>query len=356
MLVGAGHAHIEVLRRFGQDRPLADLHVLTDHCRIFYSGMVPGLIEGRYHAAELTIDVESIVRRAGATLHLGRMVGLDERARVVETVEGKALDYDLVSFNLGAISGRPESAMEGWSTEARPIRTLVDALMAGKVLCTPKAPLVVVGGGAAGVELAAAFASRVPAPTVTLIECAERLLPDAPPGVAGAAHRRLTSSGVRVRLGRRVTDLDSGRVELEDGMEIRGRHVLWATPARGGTWFSGSGLELDASGFLKVTPTFRALNDPNCFAVGDCASFVGLEGIPRSGAVAVHQGPLLAHNLRRAIENRPLRAFRPRAGYLTLLNLGRGHAAGYRGNLQFSGRWVMRLKDGIDRRWVDRYR
>ena len=114
-----------------------------------------------------------------------------------------------------------------------------------------------------------------------------------------------------------------------------------------------SGLPVDARGFVRVRPTLQVEGSDRLFAVGDCAS---LPGMQKAGVYAVRGGPILAENLRRLPEGRALRAYRPQRGFLSLLNLGDGTAIGAWRGIGFEGRWAMRLKDRIDRRFLERYR
>ena len=67
VLVGGGHAHVQVLRRWAMDPPAdARLLVVVDRPVAVYSGMVPGFVAGDYEAHELEIDVVPLARRAGA--------------------------------------------------------------------------------------------------------------------------------------------------------------------------------------------------------------------------------------------------------------------------------------------------
>ena len=76
----------------------------------------------------------------------------------------------------------------------------------------------------------------------------------------------------------------------------------------------------------------------------------------KAGVYAVRCGPILAENLRRLAARRDLRVYRPQRGFLSLLNLGDGTAIGVERGFSFEGRWVMRLKDRIDRRFMEKYR
>jgi NADH dehydrogenase FAD-containing subunit len=105
-----------------------------------------------------------------------------------------------------------------------------------------------------------------------------------------------------------------------------------------------------------VEPTLQIRGHAEVFAAGDCATLADAPNIPKAGVYAVREGPVLAFNLLAALEGRPLRRYRPQHDFLTLLNLGDGTAAGARCGVAFAGRWVRRLKDRIDRRFVARYR
>ena len=66
-------------------------------------------------------------------------------------------------------------------------------------------------------------------------------------------------------------------------------------------------------------------------------------------------GPVLAHNIRATLNGRRLRPYRPQAAALAIVSTGRPHAVMTRNGATFGGRWVWRLKDWIDRRWMAQY-
>lgn len=77
--------------------------------------------------------------------------------------------------------------------------------------------------------------------------------------------------------------------------------------------------------------------------------------MPKAGVYAVREGPILWGNMARMLDGRPLRPYRPQSRFLRLLNTGDGRAIGeYRG-FTFEGRWCWRLKDAIDRRFMDQF-
>ena len=129
--------------------------------------------------------------------------------------------------------------------------------------------------------------------------------------------------------------------------------MIWSPGPAAHPFLRESGLPVDEGGFVRVRPTFQVEGDDRLFAVGDCAS---LSGMQKAGVYAVRGAPILAENLRRVMAGRRLRVYRPQRGFLSLLNFGDGTAAGAWRGIGFEGRWAMRLKDRIDRRFVERYR
>ena len=119
--------------------------------------------------------------------------------------------------------------------------------------------------------------------------------------------------------------------------------------------FRDSGLPTDDRGFVDTRSTLQVVRHDNLFAVGDCATLIDYPATPKAGVYAVRQGPILTHNLRALWTGETLETYRPQSDFLTLLNFGDGSALGAKKGMSFQGRWVMRLKDWIDRRFMHRF-
>ena len=366
LLIGAGHSHVQVLRSFLMRRP-ADCRVtlVVDRPIAVYSGMVPGFIAGQYREEELEIDPLPLARRAGARVVYGRVLRVDAAERRVH-IEGRAsLGYDIASFNIGStVSGLDLPGVRQYALPTRPIgrfnARVAQVLEAARALRErePSRPfrVVVSGGGAGGVEVAACFDARLRslgfAPEVTIVHAGERLMTGYGESVARRVEASLIRRGIRIEKQRKVVAVESGLVRFETGDSRPFDSLLWVTGAASHPVFGDSGLPVDARGFIKVRSTLQVEGHDELFAVGDCASLMEHPGTPKAGVYAVREGPYLTDNLRAKLAGHALRRYRPQSDFLTLLNLGDGTAIGVKKGLSFEGRWVMNWKHRIDRKFM----
>ena len=372
VLVGGGHSHVQVLRRMMmRPWPEARVTVVLDTPVAVYSGMVPGFVAGQYRVSELEMDVVPLARLAGADLVLTAAVGVDPGARRVR-LDGRApLAYDFVSFDIGStVAGLDLPGVRERARATRPISRLVreiDTLSESFLAHAEDRPfeVVVAGGGAGGVELAFTVRERLLSAAhgagsegqlrVTLLQALPEILTGFPPSLAARARHNAAARGISIRTGVMVAAAEEGRVRLESGELVPADSLIWAVGAGSLDLFRDSGLPLDERGFVLTRPTLQTVGDERIFAVGDCATLEKWPGTPKAGVYAVRQGPFIADNLRRAVVGRPLRRYRPQPDFLTLLNLGDGNALGAKWGGSFEGRWVMRLKDRIDRKFMRKF-
>ena len=357
VLVGGGHANVEVLRAFGR-RPVpgARLTLVAREVEAPYSGMVPGLIAGHYRFEEAHIDLARLAASAGARLLAAEAVGLDPVARRLRLKGGEEVAFDLLALNTG---GTPAAASVSGASQyaigAKPVDRLLDAWDRVRRAAGEGYRLVVVGGGGGGAELtlAAAHALEGSGATVTLVT-RDAVLPDLPERARRIVTKRMAELSIEVLTGQEVVRVEPGRVLRRDGTAVLFDALLWATGVGPPGWLNHTGLRLSERGFVAVDGALRSTSHAHVFAAGDAADIVGVPR-PKAGVFAVRQGATLARNLRRVLEGRPPVQAATQRDYLRLIGLGDERAVAVRGPFVAQGAWVWRWKRWIDRRFVERF-
>ena len=370
MLVGGGHSHVGVLKRFGMHPvPGVRLTVICRDTHTPYSGMLPGYIAGHYSYDDVHIDLRRLAAFAGARFYRDEAIALDRAGKKVLCRSRPPVPYDLLSINIGStpmlanVAGAAEHAIP-----VKPIHAFNQRWLAllERVVRHPGAMnIAVVGAGAGGVELTLAMqyrlrnelraAGRDPQDLhFHLLDSGSAILPTHNGAVRDAFEAVLRDRGVQLHRNARVDRVDAGQLRTVDAAVVRADEVVWVTRASGAPWLRDTGLALDAAGFIEVKDTLQTVTDPEVFAAGDIAAMVG-QPREKAGVFAVRQGPPLAENLRRAVEGRPLRPYRAQRHWLALISTGDKYAVASRRGLHFQGAWVWRWKDWIDRRFMRRF-
>lgn len=352
VLIGGGHAHALLLRAWGMDPlPGARLTLINPAATAPYTGMLPGFVAGHYERAALEIDLVRLARFAGARMIFGRVEAIDRDARQVHVPGRPPIGYDFASVDIGITSDMPD--LPGFTAHgiaAKPLGPFADRWRAH--LASGGGPVMVIGGGVAGVELALAMDHALPdGSPVSIVEAGEALR-----GVSASTAQRLrvalAETGITLIENATVAEVTPAAAILSDGRMVEAALTVGAAGARPFAWLQETGLTLE-EGYISVGADLRSLNDPRVFAVGDCAH-LSASPRPKAGVFAVRAAPVLAQNLKAAAADRPLKPFKPQKHYLKLISLGGRRALADRKDRTFGGAWAWRWKDWIDQRFMDR--
>ncbi len=329
-----------------------------------YSGMIPGYVAGIYPQEAIRIDVAALTRRANGCFIKARVIGLDPNRRTVRLAERDSIRYDLVSFNLGSqVVGAEVEAVKSHAVLLKPFSQAVHLRWRVEALAREKndsvCHIAVVGGGAAGCEIACALEAVLARAgrscRVSLFESSSAVLNGYSAAFRRRAERILHHKKIAVHVGRSVCRVHSDGVELDDGGVMPARLTVWLSGAVAAPVFRDCGLSLDARGFLLVTDSLHALDDRRVFGVGDCATLADYSRTAKAGVYAVRQGPVLWESLIASLNGSPLPRYRPQSGFLSILNTADGRALLRYKRLVSYSRWAWKLKDWIDQRFMERY-
>ena len=365
VLVGGGHAHVEVLRQFAMNRA-ADIRItlIGRDAQTPYSGMLPGLIAGHYTHDEAHIDLRPLAVTAGARFYRSTAVDLDLQAKQVICADRPPVDFDYLSLDVGSFPGWQD--VPGAPEHTLPIKP-VDGFVAGwkaieQSLAARTEPwrIVVIGGGAGGTEICLALQHRVTArfgrsaARFAIVTNSAELLPTHAPSVRRRLTRVAAARGIELHCSRSVVGVDPGIIRCDPGDEIAFDAAIWVTGGAAFPWLAKTALATDAAGFVAVNSYLQSISHPFVFAAGDIAA-VADHRLAKSGVFAVREGPPLARNLRRACRGDALETHRPQRHHLALISTGDKYAIASRGSWSAEGALLWRLKDRIDRHWMSKY-
>ncbi|MHA3977201.1 selenide, water dikinase SelD [Halovulum sp. GXIMD14794] len=361
VLVGGGHTHALVLRRWGMKPvPGVRLTLINPAAAAPYTGMLPGLVAGHYADHELDIDVVRLARFAGARMIPGIVSDLDPEAKTVSITGRPAIRYDVLSLDFGV--GWANPAIEGFDAHAVPVKPMRpfarawDAFLA-RVSAGEAAPHVaVIGAGVAGVEIALAMHHRLSsagnAPRITVIE-AGTALPNTPDRARDRILAELSARGIALHEGDAAAKVGADGAVLASGTEIPADFIASAAGAKPQGWVAQTGLEL-TDGWVRVDGRLRSTSHKDVFAAGDCAHLSHAPR-PKAGVYAVRAAPVLTDNLRAALTGGRLRTWTPQKDFLKLISLGGKVAVAARNGRAVSGRWVWHWKNRIDHKFMEKF-
>jgi NADH dehydrogenase FAD-containing subunit len=368
VLLGAGHAHLHILKQAGSFTRRGHELVAVAPDRFWYSGLATGMLGGTYPPELDQVDVAALLEKGGGRFVRDRVAHVDTSARLVHLEEGPPLAYDALSVNLG--SGPPaiggEDALPG-AYRVKPIRQLLELRLDLESRFRSGRPVrvLVAGGGPTACELAAnilGLAARLGGRAeVTVAASGKDFLKRLPRAAARKVVSALERRGVDFHGNARILSVGAGtgggdgaHAVLEGGGTMGFDVFVNATGLKPNPRIRDIGLPVDGEGAMRVDAHLRSVADAAVHGGGDAVAFEGRE-LPKIGVYAIRQAPVLCRNLLASLEGTEPARFEPQADYLWIMNLGDGTGLAARGRLWWHGRAAFRLKDLIDRRFLRAY-
>ncbi len=342
IVLGAGFAGIAVVRELRDCN--AEVTVVDRNNHHLFQPFLFQVATSILEPAEIATPIRSLLNDIpNVRVEMREAKRIDTSRQVVAMSEGDDLAYDVLVIATGAQTSYFGHESE-WAEHALGLKTLPDAIAARNRLLkaferaemesdpakqTRDTTVVVVGGGPTGVAitgtisefvqrtLAADFRNIDPCQArIVLVQSGSRLLPEFSERHSSYAARALERAGVEVRLGGRVTHVDSAGVTIGED-RIEASTILWCTGVQGVPLAKTLGVPVTANGKVAVENDFSIPGHPECFVIGDAAHVVGADGrvVPGLASIAQHQGQyvgnLIAARLKGSAPPPPPRPFAP---------------------------------------------
>ena len=364
VLLGIGHTNAHIVRMWAMHPlPDTDLTCISDSGIATYSGFLPAVLAGQLPPDAMAIDLVRLCAAAGARLITQRVTGLDRNNRQVLFDDRPPVSWDVLSIGIGSVPQMPQAGSDAASlVTIKPMRTFVDRLTSVVARLTDSdEPLkvIVVGAGAAGVEVTQCLPARLRSLTdrsvhITLVNRGSELLPGCIPATSQRVQRLIEERGHTILLNNTVIQVGDDAVQLQTGTDLPADVVIWATAATAPGLLSRFDLLKDDRGFLLTDQCLQSTSGDPVFAVGDTGTMQH-GAVPKAGVYAVRQGPILWDNIQRLLNDKPLVPYEPQKSFLKLLNMGDGTAVGEWHGFCFGGRFALWLKQRIDQQFMDKY-
>lgn len=363
LLLGAGHANLQVLRDLASNTPTGwELNLIDENLIYTYSGGVPSWISGVANLQDIQIDIKNLCREAGVSFTHGKVVKVDDIDKSVVLEDGKKLSFDLLVINVGSKSLRISPLGDFRAIYVKPFEDFANNWREIERTCNFcfAHSFAVVGGGAAGIEIAAALKTRFQIrkgfqSTVTLFTNGELYFSHNSYGKGEKLRRIVEDAGIKVVAPVKIKEAKDGYLISQDGCPLSERFdkVFLLTSGVAPDWIRNSGLPVGRDGYLVVNEYLEA--GKNIFGAGDCVNLNGPND-KRSGVRAVKHGRTLAVNIRKMMLGQTdLIPYEPKKKELNILFMGTKSGVLIWGNKIIFGNWPLVLKRIIDRRYLRKF-
>ncbi len=359
VLVGAGHANIQVLKKLTMEN-YEGLQTITinNGYTSLYSGMTPGLIENYYDIDEASIDLAKLCKNAESIFINDEVIKLDEKENYIYLKNHPPIKYDILSLNVGSESKTHELEISKGSKiiKVKPISNLYNQINLIEQLIQKQEVIScsIIGGGLGAIEIAFALKSRFQNHIKINIFAKQNSIEK---NVNNKTYKKLIKllKDKKINfLSSKIKSIQNLYIEDEKRKKFTTDISIISTGAMSLPWIINSNLNLDKNNFIKVNSFLQSENYKNIFVTGDIAS-LNFEYRTKSGVMAVRQGEKLKENIFRFALDKKLFHFKPQSNWLYLIGTGNQNALMNWGQVTINGNLIWKLKEFIDRKFMKKF-
>jgi len=323
-------------------------------------------------AEYVCLPIKQILSKKSISFVRDSVSGVDFWNNEVKLESGDSVQYEYLVFAFGSeavyfgIKGAEKCCYALKTLEdAFGIRRRIEEVFSNAVKGNP-IKIVIVGGGATGVETIAEIATYTRRLArdrklnytdvhISLLEARDSILSSSPKKQREIVVRRLEKLGVEISTNTRVKEVAPSCVLFEGGEKCDADIVLWSGGIKGPALFFAKdgemkGPEFNDEGFIVVDKFLQAKGLRKVFAIGDNAEFIdestGIRA-PATAFIAEQQADAVSENIMRASTSQPLVKYSARTpGYV--ISCGGKYAVAHLFGLTFSGFFGWSVKKLID--------
>lgn len=309
---------------------LVDKHPYNTFQPLLYQVATGGLNPG-----DVTYSLRNFAgKHPGVRFTCGTVTGIDPEARTVALEDGRELGYEYLVLGFGVTANF--FGLPGVAERALPMYTRAQAIACRDAVFgqlehyaalpedergAKELSIVVVGGGATGVEMAGSLAEMrstgVPNMypeldrkkiKVHLVEMGSVLLAPFGHDLQEYTYDEMVKRDVDVRLNTSVAEINDDGLVLKGGEVVDSDVVIWAAGVGAYNWVRDLGFELGRGGRIVVDQMLRVKGQDRIFAAGDC-SIIEDQALPQLAQPAMQMGVHIAGQITSHARGEQLHAF-----------------------------------------------
>lgn len=333
VIAGGGAGGLELAAKLGRKHGPSKVYLIDQSTDHIWKPSLHEVAAGTLDINREGLSYFMLARDCNFTFILGALEGVDQEAKQVHIAAAhnaagqqlfpqRVIEYGSLVIAVGSKSNffhTPGAAEHAITLDATPQAEhfrlkLLHAVMQheGDLLSQDEVEplnIVIVGGGATGVELAAELTEAISSLhfygahtltpsrdlSITLVEGAERILVALPPELSSRATKLLLNRGIKVCTNVRVTEVQATQIIDQHGESYAADLCVWAAGIQAPSFLTTLGLETNSINQLIVNERLETVN-PHIYAIGDCAQAPWLgedQNLPARAQVAHQQASYL---------------------------------------------------------------
>ncbi len=348
VVVGGGAGGLELVVKLGRKlrrTPDVEVVLIDKNDTHIWKPLFHEVATGSMNSYHDEASYRMLARKHGFGFTLGQVTGIDLQSRQItlarvedeegrQMLPGRTLEYTQLIASVGSLSN--DFGIEGVSDFSRQLdsreqaerfhRSFTAQLHRANADAQPRRSLsvVIVGGGATGVELAADMhnvASRLreygfdefsnDRLSVSVIEAAPGLLPRLPERIGVSVQKELQKIGVKVRTATQVAKVEADAVFTADDERIPADISVWAAGVKAPDFLADSGFPVNKLGRVEVDEYLAVKGLDGVFAIGDCCASTMPDGgdVPPRAQAAHQMATIAARNVLALRAGKPMKRF-----------------------------------------------
>lgn len=362
VLVGGGHAHLYLIKKYAKQAcPKIKLTLISSYDKQYYSGMASSFLEGVYNEEDFSFDLINICKNAGVEFIEGLATKIDYENKKVICSNSLEMPFDILSLDIGSEVAYQNVA--GVKDFAITVKPLINLLSIKKMLDRKSEDdysVVIVGGGAVGVELSLALRNYSNTLgkniDIAIVEAGDSVLKTYSFKVINKTAEILKKNIIQVYSGETILKVEDKIVLTKNGSKIKYSILIWAVGISANSIFLNSNIPTDNNGYMLVNNFLQSQKYPFIFGAGDCIEFENFNYVKKVGVYAIKEAPVLWENILNYAQNKKLREYRPQKTFLSIISTGKKTAVLFNKGFVLSGKLAWLVKDIIDRSFISKFK